>query len=79
MNEEKINETMKGIYDQMSNDQRERFRKIDSADGFKNFFEEEGIDLPDELLSQVSGGVSKLHKWIADGINKLFHIYPDDL
>ncbi len=68
-----VEETMKGIYDQ-----RERFRKIDSADGFKIFFEEEGIELPDELLSQVSGGATKFHQWIANGFNKLFNIDPDN-
>ena len=56
MDEKKIMEAMKGIYDSLSDEQKKRADKVDSKEAFMKFVEEENIELPDELVEMVAGG-----------------------
>ena len=54
---EKLNETLKGIYDSLTEEQKEKAKACKTMDDFLKFAGEENINLPDELLEAVSGGV----------------------
>jgi hypothetical protein len=54
---EKLNETLKGIYDSLTEEQKEKAKACKTMDDFLKFAGEEGIELPDETLDSVAGGV----------------------
>ena len=56
MDENKIMEAMKGIYDSLSDEQKERADKVDSYEAFMKFMDEENIELPEELMEDAAGG-----------------------
>ena len=56
MDENKIMEAMKGIYDSLSDEQKERADKVDSYEAFMKFLDEENIELPEELMEDAAGG-----------------------
>ena len=54
---EKLNETLKGIYDSLTEEQKEKAKACKTMKELSAFATEENIELPDELLEAVSGGV----------------------
>ncbi len=54
---EKLNETLKGIYDSLTEKQKEKANACKTMEELLAFAREENINLPDELLEAVSGGV----------------------
>ena len=53
---EKMDEVMKGIYEKLTDEQKEKAKACKTADEFKEFAEKEGIELTDEMLDAVAGG-----------------------
>ena len=54
--DEKMKEAMKGIYDKLTDEQKEKAKACKSMDEFMKFAGEWGIELPDELADAVAGG-----------------------
>ena len=54
---EKMKELIRGIYERLNDEQKERAKTCQTVDDFIEFVEEEGLELPDELLEAVSGGI----------------------
>ena len=54
---EKLNETLKGIYDSLTEEQKEKANACKTMEELLAFAKEENIELSDELLEAVSGGV----------------------
>ena len=59
----KLNATLKGIYDSLTDGQKEKAKQCKTMDELVAFAGKEGLELPDEMLDSVAGG-----KW---------HIFPD--
>ncbi len=55
--DDKLNETLKGIYDSLTEEQKEKAKACKTMDDFLKFAGEEGIELPDETMDSVAGGV----------------------
>ena len=47
----------KSIFDNLTDEQKEKAKACKTADEFKEFAEKEGIELTDEMLDAVAGGV----------------------
>ena len=54
--DEKMKEAMKGIYETLSDEQKEKAKACKSMDEFMKLAGEWGIELPDELADAVAGG-----------------------
>ena len=66
--DEKMKEAFKGIYDNLTDEQKEKAK----ADEMMALAGEWGVELPDQLLDSVAGGTIKLgggydHGWCDDG------------
>ena len=48
---------LKNIYDSLTDEQKEKAKACKTADEFKEFAEKEGIELTDEELDQIAGGL----------------------
>ena len=48
---------LKSIYDSLTDEQKEKAKACKTADEFKEFAEKEGIELTDEELDQIAGGL----------------------
>ena len=46
----------KSIFDNLTDEQKEKAKACKTADEFKEFAEKEGIELTDEMLDAVAGG-----------------------
>ena len=55
--DDKLNETLKEIYDSLTEEQKEKAKACKTMDDFLKFAGEEGIELTDETLDSVAGGV----------------------
>ena len=53
-----VTEILKEIYDSLTDEQKEKAKKCKTMDEFVKLASEEGIELPDEALDAVAGGVS---------------------
>lgn len=53
----KIAEVLKGIYDSLTGEQKEKAKKCKTTDELLKLAGEEGIELPDEVLDAAAGGV----------------------
>ena len=53
---EKLNELLMGIYDSLTDEQKEKARACRTVDELVAFAGKEGIELPDEALDMVAGG-----------------------
>ena len=53
----KIAEVLKGIYDSLTDEQKEKAKKCKTMDELLKLAGEEGIELPDEVLDAAAGGV----------------------
>ena len=52
-----VNETLKKIYDSLTDEQKEKIKACKTDEEVIKFAGEEGIELPDEILDNVAGGV----------------------
>jgi len=57
MTSEELKKTLKGVYDSFTDEQKEKVKACKSAQELIAFAKEEGIELPDELLNDVAGGI----------------------
>ena len=53
---EKINEIIKSILDNLTDEQKEKAKKCKTMDELVAFAGQEGLELPDEALDYVNGG-----------------------
>lgn len=56
--DDKMKETLKGIFDKLTDEQKERAKACKSMDEFMKLAGEWGIELPDELAEAVAGGIT---------------------
>ena len=56
MDNEKLNEMIKGVWESLTDEQKEKAKACKSPDELIKLAGEEGIELPDELLDTVAGG-----------------------
>ena len=54
--DEKMKEALKGIYDNLSDELKEKAKACKTMDELMEFAGKEGIELPDEMLDSVAGG-----------------------
>ena len=52
----KLEEALKGIWDSLTDEQREKAKACKTLDELTAFAGKEGVELPDELLDAVAGG-----------------------
>ena len=57
MENKNLNEVLKGIYDSLTDEQKEKVKACKTMDELVKLAGEEGIELPDEVLDAVAGGV----------------------
>ena len=57
--DEKIKEAWNGIYENLTDEQKEKAKACKSADELMKLAGEWGIELPDELVDQIAGGYIK--------------------
>ena len=57
MENKNLNEALKGIYDSLTAEQKEKFKSCKTTDELVKLAASEGIELPDEVLNAVAGGV----------------------
>ena len=55
---EKMNDTLKMLLDNLTDDQKEKAKACKNMDEFIKLAGELGIELPDELVSAVAGGLA---------------------
>ena len=60
MDEKKLEETMKDIFEKLTDEQKEKAKACKNMDEFMKLAGEWGIELPDELVTGVAGGQVKL-------------------
>ena len=56
MENEKLNELLKGVFDSLTDEQKQKAAACKDTDGLLKMLSGEGVDLPDELLDAVAGG-----------------------
>ena len=56
MDEKKLEETMKDIFEKLTDEQKEKAKACKNMDELIKLAGEWGIELPDELVSAVAGG-----------------------
>ena len=56
MDNEKLSEMLKTVWDSLTDEQKEKAKECKTADELLKFAGEEGIELPDEVLDAVAGG-----------------------
>ena len=57
--DEKMKEALKGIYENLTDEQKEQAKACKSADEFMKLVGEWGIELPDELTDLIAGAGGK--------------------
>ena len=58
MENEKASELLKSIWENLTDEQKEKAKECKTADELIAFAGEEGIELPDEVLDAVAGGAA---------------------
>ena len=58
---EKMKEALKNIYDNLTDEQKEKAKACKTNEELMDFAGKEGIELPDDLVESVSGGLGLLH------------------
>lgn len=69
---EKLNRIVHGIYDTMTDAQKEKAKACTDMDELTSYMGDEGIELPDELLDEVGGGAATLPLFFSRLIALLF-------
>ena len=54
--EEKMKEAIKGFYENLTDDQKEKAKACKTMDELMKLAGEWGLELPDEMLEAISGG-----------------------
>ena len=54
--DEKTKEALKSVYNNLTDEQKEKAKACKTYEEIMNFAGEEGIELPDDLVDSVSGG-----------------------
>ncbi len=54
--DDKLNDALKGIYDSLSDELKEKAKACKTMDELTALADKEGIELPDEVLDAVAGG-----------------------
>ena len=54
---EKLNAALKGIYDSLTDEQKEKAKNCKTMDELTALAAKEGVELPDEVLETVAGGI----------------------
>ncbi len=57
MDEKKMNEVTKALFDRLTDEQKEKAKACNNADDLMKLLGEWDIELPDDLSAIVSGGV----------------------
>ena len=57
--DEKMNAAFKGIYESLTEEQKEKAKSCKTMEELTEFAAKEGIELPDEMLDSVAGGDCK--------------------
>ena len=52
----KLNAALKGIYDSLTDEQKEKAKQCKTMDELTAFAAREGVELPNEVLDAVAGG-----------------------
>ena len=63
-----LNEVMRGIFDNLTDEQKEKAKACKNMDELMKLAGEWGVELPDEALDAVSGGCDSTHIGEGDGI-----------
>ena len=56
-NANELNEALKGLWDSLTDEQKEKAKACKNMDELTKLAGKEGVELPDELLDDVAGGV----------------------
>ncbi len=62
MENEKLNELLKNVWDSLTDEQKEKAKACKTPDELLKLAGEEGIELPDEALDAAAGGYIYFHK-----------------
>ena len=54
--DEKMNDVLKGIYDSLTEEQKEKVKNLKTVEEMTEFAAKEGIEIPDDVLDAVAGG-----------------------
>ncbi len=54
--DEKMDAALKGIWDSLTDEQKEKAKQCKTMDELTALAGKEGVELPDEVLDQVAGG-----------------------
>ena len=54
--DDKLNAALKGIYDSLTDEQKEKAKACKTMDELTALAAKEGVELPDEVLDAVAGG-----------------------
>ena len=63
----KLQETLKGVFDALTDEQKEKAKQCKTMDELMMLAGKEGIELPDEALDKVAGGYPPFNKGTDDG------------
>ena len=66
MDDQKMKEAMKNIIDKLSAEQKEKAMSCEKMDEFMKLAGEWGLELPDELVDNVGGGL-----WLPEALHKV--------
>ena len=66
MDEKKLEDTMKDIFEKLTDEQKEKAKACKNMDEFMKLAGEWGIELPDELVDNVGGGL-----WLPEALHKV--------
>ena len=66
--DDKLNAALKGIWESLTDEQKEKAKTCKSWDELTALAGKEGIELPDEVLDAVAGGIPPLPP---DRVNKI--------
>lgn len=64
--DEKMKEALKGIFEKLTDEQKEKTKECKSLDDLLKLTGEWGIELPEELLEDVAGGSIIPYPWELD-------------
>ena len=78
MENEKLNEMLKSIWDGLTDEQKEKARACRTAEELTALAGKEGIELPDEVLDGIAGGyIYSYYKWGIYGKEKEYDVIED--
>ena len=77
MDDGKLNDALPGVWDSLTDEQKERAKDIKTPEEFLSFAGREAIELPDEAIEAVSGG-GLFHHFEADKGIDTWEVVADD-